>query len=258
MPTGGLGRGVGGSGGPGSGSGRMGGPSGGPAAGGGGRGSSRSGGTRASGRPAPLKKATVKKTTAPAGTASPSGGRGATPRPPGARVGNAPANLPKRPTAKQAEQSQKLMKGYDSSRTPGNPGANRPRRPTAKQLEGMKAAAAARMPVKGRMARADAAVQARASAIGGRAKSTFKSVPGSSQAAGMARRTGTTSVKAYNKLPGGKKTKIAVAGGVGLVGAGMYADRNKGKPGSGSPKNGDTKKMGGRTATYRNGTWYSS
>jgi hypothetical protein len=74
----------------------------------------------------------------------------------------------------------------------------------------------------------------------------------------MARKTGTTSVKAYNKLPGGKKTKIAVAGGVGLVAAGMYADRNKGKPGSGSPKNGDMKTIGGRRATYRNGNWYSS
>lgn len=115
---------------------------------------------------------------------------------------------------------------------------------------------------KGRVSRADAAIQARASSIAGRASSAFKRTPGSSQAAGMAKKVGGTSAKAYNKLPGGKKTKMATAAGIGggvtAVGAGMYADRNSGKPGGGKPKNGDTKTLGGRKATYRNGSWYSS
>jgi hypothetical protein len=59
----------------------------------------------------------------------------------------------------------------------------------------------------------------------------------------------------FNRAPGGKKTKIAIAGGAGLVGAGMYADRNKGNSSSGKPKNGDTKIIGGRKATYQNGSW---
>ena len=225
---------------------------GGPSAGGGGRGSARSGGTRATGRPAPVKKATVKKTTAPAGTASPSGGRA-----PAKRTAKKTAAPSTAPSTNAAPKGPK--RGSSTAPSTGQAPAKKTtaKKTTAKKTTAAPAPAPAATP-QGRMARADAAVQARASAFGGRARTTFKRVPGSSQAAGMARRTGTPSVKAYNKLPGGKKTKIAVAGGVSLFGAGMYADRNKGKPGSGKPKNGDTKKMGGRMATYRNGTWYAS
>lgn len=209
--------------------------------------SGSSGGTRATGRPAPVKKATAKKTTAaPAAPAAPAG-RGAGPKT-AAQKTAAPA---KKTTAKKttaapatAPVKKTTAKKTTKKTTPPAPAPTPPASP------------------QGRMARADAAMQARASAIAGRASSTFKRVPGSSQAAGMARKTGTTSVKAYNKLPGGKKTKMATAVGIGggaaAVGAGMYADRNKGKPGSGKPKNGDTKTLGGRKATYRNGSWYAS
>lgn len=278
MPAGGSGtRGTSGSGGPGSGRASVGGP----AAGGG------SGGARGGAKAKPKTQTATGGTKA--GTASPSGGRTPAKRtakktvtpstapstnaaPKGPKRGSSTAPSAGQAPAKKARPSRAgLPKGAPYGAKPGNAGATRPKAPTAKQQEKLDAyrsanPRAAASP-KGRMSRADAAIQARMSSIGGRASSTFKRVPGSSQAAGMARRTGTTSVKAYNKLPGGKKTKMAIAAGIGgvpaAVGAGMYADRNKGKPssgnsGSGKPKNGDTKTLDGRKATYRNGSWYAS
>ena len=218
---------------------------------------------------APAAKKSTAKKTAPAAPAA-RAGRGAGPKTAAAKTA-APANKGSVTTSRTRPSRAGLPKGAPSGARPGNAPATRPKAPTARQqaraqsqMDAWRAAnpRAAASP-KGRLSRADAAIQARMSSVAGRASSTFKRVPGSSQAAGMARTTGAASVKAYNKLPGGNKTKMATAAGIGgvpaSVAAGMYANRNKGKPSpsSGKPKNGDTKTLGGRKATYRNGSWYA-